>query len=292
MIAGLTGAATTPSSAEAVVLGRVSGEASDRVRATPPSGHITETATAGPVVATLSYSYDPNNAPPFSNVQVMIDRSGQRLLNVALVAPNRYGDVEPADYYASGKKSVFVQDLDGDGEPEIFLSLYWGGAHCCYYTYLYRYAAGTYQRVYHLWGDPTYTLRDLNGDGRPEFASADDRFAYAFTDFADSGFPVQIWSYQAGRFANVTRSFPLQVRRDAAAQWRYYSSSRREHRSPRGVLAAWAADECLLGRSAAAFRTLKQLARQGRLKSQYDIGGAQAYVRKLKTFLRKNGYRR
>jgi hypothetical protein len=42
-----------------------------------------------------------------------------------------------------------------------------------------------------------------------------DRFAYAFTDFADSAFPVQIWNLQNGRLIQTTRNFPGEIRADA-----------------------------------------------------------------------------
>jgi hypothetical protein len=251
----------------------------------------TETASSGAVVARFRYSYNAKTTT-FSKVTLEITRDGVELLNAAVKRPprNSYAQVWPAN--GPGKKSVFVRDLDGDGEPEVLLALYWGGAHCCHFSYVYRYLDGSYRRVYHLWGDPSYALRDLNGDGNPEFVSADDRFAYAFTSFADSAFPVQIWRYQAGRFSNVTRAFPALTRIDAARNWGLFGQALGQRRSVYGVLAAWSADQCLLNRCGAAFRRLQALRKAGKLRGGPGDGTPQRYLRHLRGFLTRTGYLR
>jgi hypothetical protein len=252
----------------------------------------TEVATSSAVQATFSYSYNPKTFV-FADVRLQITRSSHVLLNGIIHPPPResYARVWPANFLPRrSTKSVFVQDLDLDGEPEVFLALYWGGAHCCYFTYLYRYVDGRYRRVYHLWGDPAYKLRDLNSDGEPEFVSGDDRFAYAFTDFADSFWPVRIWQYGAGRFADVTRRFPVQVRADARRVWRWYPKALKQHRSTYGVLAAWTADECLIHRCAGAFRRLEALRRAGKLRGGPPDGTPKTFVRHLHLFLGRTGY--
>lgn len=252
--------------------------------------HYTETASSGDVDAQLGYSYNPKTTT-FSGVTLKITRAGQDLLNAVVKRPppNSYARVWPANFWEK-KKSVVVRDLDGDGEPEVLLALYWGGAHCCYFSYVYRYASDRYRRVYHLWGDPSFALRDLNRDGQPEFVSADDRFAYAFTDFADSVFPLQIWRYDAGVFANVTRSFSTQIRADAARSWRFYGKALKQRRSVYGILAAWTADECLLNHCAKAFQRLEALRRAGKLRGGIGDGSAERFLRHLRRFLVRNGY--
>ena len=86
--------------------------------------------------------------------------------------------------------------------------------------------------------------------------------------------------------------FPKQIRRDAAAQWHYYEQSRRKHYNVRGLLAAWAADEYLLGRGATVWPTLERLGRRGELDCRdcFPRQSANAYLRALRRFLRKTGY--
>ncbi len=45
------------------------------------------------------------------------------------------------------------------------------------------------------WGNSYYSIRDLNNDGRKEILGANDMFAYAFTNFAQSEFNVMIYDF-------------------------------------------------------------------------------------------------
>ncbi len=123
-----------------------------------------------------------------------------------------------------------------------------------------------------MWGDPSYALRDLNGDGVPELVSADDRFAYAFTSYAGSALPVQAWRYRAGHMTDVTRSFPALVRKDAAMLWKGYEQEPTgEDVDVRGVLAAWMADQYLLGQQDAGWTTLHADQRAGRAQRRSHV---------------------
>jgi hypothetical protein len=171
----------------------------------------------------------------------------------------------------------------------VLLDLYSGGAHCCFSSRIYRYdASATRYRVStRSWGNPAYRLRDLNGDRKPEFVTADDRFAYRFASFASAGLPIKIWSYRAGTFTNVTRKFAKLVANDAAQQWRSYLNSRGYE--TRGFIAAWAADEYSLGHGRKVDRTLTALIPRGDLAG-YPPRDPRSFVRILKRYLRSTGY--
>lgn len=47
-------------------------------------------------------------------------------------------------------------------------------------------------------GDAQYRLRDYDCDGLPEFKTGDTQFAYKWSSFASSGFPVQVFSLRPG----------------------------------------------------------------------------------------------
>ena len=142
-----------------------------------------------------------------SNTRIAIARGGTTVFNQAVADPCAQCAVVPAGVTGGGS-SLTIRDLDGDGEPEVLFDIYTGGAHCCSYTWIYRFTGSTYAGLAATWGDTGYTLVDLNGDGVPELRSYDDRFAYEFTDFADSAFPPAIFSYRAGRLSDATRSSP------------------------------------------------------------------------------------
>jgi hypothetical protein len=187
---------------------------------------------------------------------------------------------------------VRVVDLDADGEPEVVLDLYSGGAHCCSSTQVFRWDPGTsaYLLSQHFWGDPGALLTDLRHDGRLEFRSADDRFAGQFAAFAFSGLPLQIWRFSAGRFIDVTRSFPSLIVADANGFLRDYKRTRAQGLGL-GLLAAWAADEELLGRGALVTSTLARELRLGHLRSVSGWEQGRQFVTSLKRFLRRAGYR-
>ena len=172
------------------------------------------------------------------------------------------------------------------------IDLYSGGAHCCWYTQVYRYipSANLYLRLVHSWGNVFYKSADLDRDGLPEFVSADDRFAYEFTSFSGSTFPVQIWQYHAGRFVDVTRRFPRPIRRDARRQWRW-AVAKGNRAGNVGPLASWAADECLLRHCRSAFRQLDALRRKHWIGHGWDAT-PRKFLRHLRRFLQRTGYLR
>jgi hypothetical protein len=191
--------------------------------------------------------------------------------------------------------TVRVRDLDRDGELEVLVDTFTGGAHCCLESRFFRYlpGRGVYAGTFRNWGNGGYRVKNLDGQGGIELVSNDDRFAYAFTAFAASAFPLQIWHFEDGRFLDVTRSFPGQVELDSSGLWRLYEQVRSERSDVRGVLAAWLADECLLGREAQGWERVEAIRKRGVLGPRPELAGwpqGTAYVRELRVFLRKFGY--
>jgi hypothetical protein len=253
----------------------------------PAASAQTETRSSGAVTATLSYDHV-QDAPEWQNLRLTITRDGAQVL----AGDPHTGDCEapycaPAGFGDSA--SIAVDDLDGDGEPEVILDLYTGGAHCCSLSRFYRFDGTTYVPADRNFGDPGYRIADLDGDGVKELITRDDRFAYAFTAFAFSLLPVRIYDLRAGSWQLVTERFADEIRKDAKANWKYFLKARR-YNEPRGAIAAWAADQFMLGRRDTARRTLHRLARQGRLPGSQPPKRQSAFVRKLLRFLARHGY--
>jgi hypothetical protein len=276
-------AGVRPAVALAVALGAVLAATA----AAAPKPHV-ERVRSGNVEAVFSYTYDRAKFR-FAKQRLRIKRLGETRFSKRLRRPPRGGfNAQPARYFER-RPSVSITDLDGDGEPEVVVDLYWGGAHCCWYTQIYRYVEGKagYRTNVHVWGNFGYVLADLEHDGSQELVTRDDRFSYAFASFADSRWPVRILGYHLGRMTVVTRAYPSEIRRDATALW-HNALTRKKSRSNQGVIAAWAADQCMLGRCRQAFMTIDRLSRSGRVHGERT---RVAFERRLRRFLARTGYR-
>jgi subtilisin-like proprotein convertase family protein len=184
-----------------------------------------------------------------------------------------------------------VQDLDG-GAPEVLVDFYTGGAHCCLYTDVYRRVGEGYRVTVAYWGNAGYRLRRTRSG--VALVSRDDRFAYAFTAYAFSVDPIRVWRFELGRLLDVTRSTPGLVARDARWLLRLYRNARK-HRDAdvRGILAAYVADQYLLGHAASGWALVDEAYARGdlgRAASENGYPAGRAYVRALRRFLRRTGY--
>ena len=196
-----------------------------------------------------------------------------------------------AAYFTRPRLSV--RDLDADGDVEIWVDTYSGGAHCCTTSHFYRYAPGRrrYLRSDHAWGNVGYRAKNVDGRDGVELLSYDDRFAYRFTPFAASFFPLRLWHFDGGRLRNVTRLFPGLVEHDATELWNAYRRLRRTNDDVRGVLAAWLADQYVLGRGEDGWAAVETALARGELEGDGIVGpSGRAYVRELRAFLRRAGY--
>lgn len=264
------------------------------VPAPAPAGAAQKSATAsaGTVIATLSYrqTADRFGNQTFSNVKLDISRAGQSFYSQPVSSPSCGSDCL-LETSAGGPLSV--KDLEGNGQPEPVIDLNTGGAHCCSVVQVFAFDPGvmTYRPVERNFGDPGALLTDVTGDGRLEFESADDRFAYAFTSFAFSGLPLQIWRFHEGRFVDATREFPRALAADAKRQLGAFRANRGQGLGL-GFIAAWAADEDLLNHPALVASTLATESRHHRLRSADHLSpSGSRFVAKLNRFLRKSGYR-
>jgi hypothetical protein len=256
----------------------------------PPAAEAKQvTVSSGGVKATLTYSKDAANFG-FKADGLTITRNGQLLYDAA-PNPSACKDFPCGPTVGFGDQPPLrVVDLDADAEPEVIYSAYTGGAHCCSVAQVFQLAPGAsgYSSVDRYFGDPGFTVRDLDPDGRPEVVSADDSFAYRFTAYAFSGLPFLALRYDHGKFRDVTGSFPRLIRRDARQFWRGYLKLRHNpDDSARGQVAAWAADQYRLGKRAYAREVLRREVRRGFLAKP---GGGAKFIAELDRFLKRRGY--
>lgn len=260
-------------------------------RALPASSprHVVQRATLGGVEADFVYTA---TGKPYPNGYESFGISIRRHGTVEVSASIGCHQCSPGGS-ALGKptKSVRVVRLTPGSEPIVLVDLWTGGAHCCFRTDLYVWRGTAYRHVREDWGDPGYSLRDLGHDGSLEFLTADDRFAYAFTDYADSAMPVEVFVLRNGKLVDVTTRYPGVVRHDAATLWAAYLKAHKRHRPTRGLLAAWVADQARLGDLASAMATLERPQEIADIaRDPTALVNATHYIAQLRSFLRKNDY--
>jgi len=244
----------------------------------------TETATSGTVSAAFSFQ---GSFPDYRHQTLQITRSGQVVYSQPVTARLCGEECDPASVVPR-HLAIHVVDLEHNGQPDVVLDLFSGGAHCCTIEQVFSFDrdTGSYLRTQRDFGDPGAQLVDLRHNRRFEFLTADDSFAYRFTDFADSGLPIEIFTFADRRFTNVTRRYPKLIAKDAAA---YLSDFKHDLVDGDGLIAAWAADEDNLGHTALVASTLATELKAGDLRSPNYASG-QKFIAALNRFLRHEGY--
>jgi hypothetical protein len=250
-----------------------------------------QTSTAGPTTATISFDRPDPDGIEVTNFGIAVARAGVTYVDTD--APLLLRRCE-APYCLPGggidRNSITVGDLDGDGEPEVILDGFTGGAHCCVVTAVLRWNGAGYTRSVRDWGDPGYRLRDLTGDGIAEFESQDPRFSGAFSSYAASGFPAQVIAFRAGRFVDITKTLPAVVQADAKRWKRIYDRLVRKRDPVLGVVAAYVADELRLGNRKAVKRFLAREARARHLRGEAGKARGSAWTKALLRRLDRWGY--
>jgi hypothetical protein len=257
------------------------------------AGAATYRARSGSETATISFA---GTFPEYRDVTLVVRRAGAVVDQQPVRSKWCGGACGPSIYPSPASVIRFVR-LGGGTTRDVVLSLYSGGAHCCTIEQVYSARAGSsrWKVVEHDFGDPGVRLIASGVRGSDVFLSANDVFAYKFTHYAASGMPIEILAYDDGAFRDVTRTFPRLIARDAATWIKAFRGEATSHYGDTvGVIAAWAADEDMLGRSAIAQRFLVREAGEGHLNSALGTMEPHGthFVSVLDAFLRRQGYLR
>jgi hypothetical protein len=226
-------------------------------------------------------------------------------------ATSRWVLSEPSDFQARSIDELCLVRFHDGSVPDVIMEGFSGGAHCCQLPVFYTFdgSHSRYDKVVDLTA-PKSTINvawDDNGGFEPMriggqilLRTEDDHFAYAFGCYACTPMPIQLDAFGEGGLTNVTGQHPDIVATEAAQlkklslQQAAAESSNNESVGPFGPLAAYVADDCVLGRGAQAWTTVEKLQHQGRLRNQLfdaETGFAKgSFVAKLRTFLAKGEY--
>jgi hypothetical protein len=247
-----------------------------------------ETASSGVVSARLSW--DAGEAGP-SNPRLEITRNGA----VAFARTIPEVVCEGCRLTPDGGDDLRTADLDGDGEAEVIVTSYTGGQHCCTIMGVYGLidTTGGYSELVRNWGSSGFALSDPDRDGAQEIVSRDIRFEDRFSSHFGSFPPPAVFEYQrpgdlAPRLDDATTRFPALIRRNAAEARRQFSHLQRGDDDGGGLVAAYVADQFLLGHGTAGVRELDKQIRRGILGSPK---AAKRYRTRLLKLLHRYGYR-
>ncbi|MBB6098859.1 hypothetical protein HNR42_002294 [Deinobacterium chartae] len=135
-------------------------------------------------------------------------RDGYSMQRLELHTPAGSVSVEDASVSAD-----WCQDLDQDGQPEVLLSGYSGGAHCCTTHYLYQLKDAPRLMLRYFAGNaPGLMPKQLDGKGALELVGSDDRFAYAYgLCYACSPFLIRVFARTGDVYLEASRRFPATV---------------------------------------------------------------------------------
>jgi hypothetical protein len=247
-----------------------------------------ETAASGSVSAVLSWGA--GDIGP-AHAKLSIARNGAAAFDREIAKVVCDGcQLDPA-----GGGDLRVADLDGDGEAEVIVTSYTGGQHCCTLMGVYGLieSSGTYSELVQDWQSSGFTLADLDHDGGLEISSRDIRFEDLFSSHFGSFPPPAVFEYQrpgelAPELVDATTRFPALIKRNAAEAKRQFSHLHRGDDDAGGFVAAYVADQFLLGHGSTGLRELDRQISRGILGKPK---AAKAYRSRLLKLLHRYGYR-
>jgi hypothetical protein len=162
---------------------------------------------------------------------------------------------------AVGPSYVGLAKLDPLTEvPQLVVSRYTGGAHCCMQTYILTKPAAKSDWVVLDLGESDgdgYALVDLDNDGVLELAQVDNEFHYTFDTYSNSFAPVVYRQLRGTDIEDVSMKGLSQhaLKQDLAALEFAAKIDRRMWKT-NGFLAAWVASKVRLGQGEEAWRTM------------------------------------
>jgi hypothetical protein len=108
--------------------------------------------------------------------------------------------------------SVEHESTDKNGGKYYFIGFYSGGAHCCSGLLVAKIENDKFIKLDSaIYGNSGFVLQDLDDDGAKEIVSGNDMFAYAFTNYSETRFPLRIQSFNGKNLKDITGKFKKMV---------------------------------------------------------------------------------
>lgn len=114
-----------------------------------------------------------------------------------------YGNVFVDNVY-----EILYEKFEPAGKSYYLIHLYSGGAHCCSSLLIADIRDNNFVVLdTGFYGNSGFTIEDMNKDGIKEIVSGNDMFAYAFTNYAETRFPLRVQKLENGKLMEITGQF-------------------------------------------------------------------------------------
>ncbi len=158
----------------------------------------------------------------FGNYSVSLKRTGDGIYGNLIIKRNAklvFKETEIGDHYYFGELSESERekdrfsgtDINGNGIPDLVITRFTAGAHCCFYMYIFE-MGENFHKIAEVEGGSYYiNLIDLDGDKIPEIEFYDGAIDYQFASFAGSPPGRVVLKYVGDRYviASNLMSKPL-----------------------------------------------------------------------------------
>ncbi len=173
---------------------------------------------------------------------------------------------------------VQIAELDlSNPYPEVLLSSFTGGAHCCNEVMVLTSdkTGKNWRKVdLGLFDGASDAATDIDGDGRYEYVTYDNRFLYLFSSYAGSAAPTQIWQLNGDKFVDVSRQpkYKFIHRKSLNEMSDWFKDPPDTERN--GFLAAYVANKALVGELSDGWQRMLKLYDK---KSDWGLTSCPAY---------------
>ena len=245
-----------------------------------------ETTTAGPVSATLSW--DAGEDDP-TNLRLSISRTGSVLFNRAIPSVCR----QACDLSVPDNDNFQLVDLDRDGEPEVVVSA--EPNQCCDTTigiYGFNAATGTYTELAKNMGEALVDIQDIDDNGTVEIVGNDQRFKNLVPGHSSLFFPPAVYGYEhpasGPQLVDRTRK-SLDVVVEAADELKsLLNDLKTADAFSKIYVGSYVAEEYLLGHGKVGMKEFNRQAKRGTLGNAKSV---KKFRTRLLRLLKQYGYR-
>lgn len=214
--------------------------------------------------------YGPNKPAHFSSGDLTVDISlsgdednpGPTTITGIVNGQQAFTFATPTDFAITGSNAGMLRLDPTADDPQVIVTRYTGGAHCCTMTWIITKPKGAASWTMiegQMLDGGGYSYEDVDGDGTMEMVNVDNSFLYAFESYAGS-FSVQRYNQlRGGKITDITNTPPMRPFLKQQLAWFDFNAKLHpEIWKANGFLAAWVANKNILGEGEEAWSRMEK----------------------------------